>query len=175
MTDAERQSRENFYKNIAWIIDGSEFKNNFDIYHRLPNPHSEIAQDIVWVKAKRNLNGANYGLFFRLSEARAENPGIVKSKVRSGTIYDIRELQASLDESYNGYHQFDWVRPRKTWLDSRHPVYIDFGGENLVRLCMYDESELSCIQYVSKKKFLHDALNESRAVDIATRFYPLPL
>lgn len=74
MTDDERISREDFYKNLVWVIDGSVFKDNFDIYHMLPNPESELAKDLVWNKAKRHMNGANNGLFFRVSEAREDDP-----------------------------------------------------------------------------------------------------
>jgi len=38
MTDAERLSREYFYKNLVWVLDGREFRHNFDIYHPLPHP-----------------------------------------------------------------------------------------------------------------------------------------
>ncbi|URI11622.1 hypothetical protein MW290_22050 [Aquincola tertiaricarbonis] len=38
MSDVERLSREAFYKNLVWVIDGSVFKQNFDIYHPLPAP-----------------------------------------------------------------------------------------------------------------------------------------
>lgn len=69
MSDSERISREEFYKNMIWVVDGKGFKRDFDIYHMLPNPQSELAQDIVWSKAKRHMHGANAGLFFRLSEA----------------------------------------------------------------------------------------------------------
>lgn len=174
MTDAERQSREEFYGNLVWVIDGSGFKKNFDIYHGLPDPKSEIARDLVWAKAKRHMWGANNGAFFRLSEARKENPDITKSEVRSGWIHSIRDIQDEIDATYNGYHQYDWVRPRKTWLDARCPVYIDFGNDRLVKLEVYDESRLPCIRYVSKRKFVHDAMVEFNATDIATRFYPLP-
>ncbi len=67
MTDKERTSREEFYENLAWVLDGSAFSQNFDIYHKLPDPKSELAQDLAWAKAKRHMNGANRGMFFRLS------------------------------------------------------------------------------------------------------------
>lgn len=173
MTDAERQSREEFYGNLVWIVDGNGFRKNFDIYHRLPDPKSELAQDLVWGKARRRMNGANAGLFFRLSEARRDTPDVTRSKVRSGWIHSIDEIQEALDESYNGYHQYDWVRPRRTWLDAQCPVYIDFGGQFLVKLEVYDDSGLQCMRYVAKQKFVHDAMTEKSATDIATRFYPI--
>jgi aspartate carbamoyltransferase catalytic subunit len=67
MSDAERIAREEFYQNLVWIIDGREFRQNFDIYHMLPDPNSELAQDLVWEKATRPMQGATRGLFFRVS------------------------------------------------------------------------------------------------------------
>ncbi|WP_223857945.1 competence protein CoiA family protein [Salinimonas profundi] len=173
MTDAERISREEFYKNLVWVIDGSVFDDNFDIYHMLPDPRSELAQDLVWSKAKRHMHGANTGIFFRLSEAIEEDPEVTKATLRGGGIHGIYGIEEEIKETYNGYHQYDWVRPRKTWLDANCPVYIDFGDEYLIKLEIYDESGLNCIRLVSKLKFVHDAMTESEAQDIATRFYPI--
>ena len=174
MTDAERISREYFYQNLVWVINGTGFRDNFDIYHILPNPDSDLAGDLVWYKAKRHLNGANNGLFFRLSEAREDDSEITKASLRGVLqIHSIHEIEDHLKLSYNGYHRYDWVRPRKTWLDSNCPVYIDFGDAFLVKLCIYDSSNLKCVRLVSKRKFLHDAMVEKNARDIATRFYPI--
>lgn len=172
LSDAERKSRDEFYGNIVWVIDGSPFRKNFDIYHCLPDPKSDIAQDLVWAKAKRHMNGANAGLFFRLSEALAVNPNITRAEVCSGLIHSIGEIRDALNASYNGFHQYDWVRPRKTWLEACVPVYIDFGTESLVKLETYDDSGLRCARYVAKRKFVHDAMTETRATEIGTRFYP---
>jgi len=173
MTDKERISREDFYQNMVWVIDGSLFKDNFDVYHMLPDPGSVIAEDIVWAKAKRHMNGANNGIFYRLSEASKDKPQVKKEELKWGWIHSLRDIKEEIEASYSGYHQYDWVRPRKTWLDSKSPVYIDFGDEFLVRLKVYDESKLNCIRYVSKRKFLHDVMVENNAKDIATRFYPI--
>ncbi len=172
MTDAERISREEFYGNLVWVVDGSSFCQNFDIYQGLPAPNSEVAKDLIWVKAKRHT--ANAGWFFRLSEARQENPHITKAEVQSGRLHNIHDIQDQVNQSYNGYHQYDWVRPRKIWLDAQCPVYIDFGNDYLVKLEIYDESGLACIRYVTKRKFVHDVMVETHASTIATRFYPLP-
>jgi hypothetical protein len=175
MTDAERISREAFYKNLVWVIDGRGFRDNFDIYHLLPDPSSELAQDLVWSKATRSMQGAARGLFFRVSEGRKDYPGedISKATLSFGEIHSLRELQTEIERAYRGHHQYDWVRPRRTWLDATCPVYIDFGDEHLVRLEIYDESSLPCIRYVSKRKFVHDVMVETDAGAIATRFYPI--
>ena len=84
MTDAERKARENFYKNLVWVIDGRGFRDNFDLYHLLPAPESQIAKDLVWFKAKRHMQGANHGAFFRWSEYLQDHPGSPKAAVTSG-------------------------------------------------------------------------------------------
>jgi competence protein CoiA len=173
ITDAERQAREDFYGNLVWVVDGSEFRQNFDIYHGLPDPRSELARDLVWRKARRHMNGANAGIFLRLSDAHDYSPGIKKSELKSGRMYGIQEIQDEVDKEYRGHHQYDWVRPRKTWLDARCPVYIDFGDDWLAKIETYDESGLSCIRLVAKRKFIHDVMNEVWAKDIASRFYPI--
>ena len=48
MTDAERESRESFYGNLLWILDGSPFKKSFHLGCMLPDPDSEGVEDIVW-------------------------------------------------------------------------------------------------------------------------------
>jgi len=173
MTDLERQSRETFYGNLVWVIDGRGFRDNFDIYHMLPDPRAEVAQDVVWSKAQRHMNGANAGMFFRWSEARQERPGITKDQVTFGWIHGLRDIQTEVEQAYRGHHQYDWVRPRQTWLDASCPVYIDFGDDRLVKLEIYDESGLRCIRLVSRRKFVHDVMTETEATAIATRFYPI--
>jgi hypothetical protein len=173
ITDVERLSREAFYGQLVWIVDGLGFRKNFDIYHMLPDPKSEMAKDIVWGKAQRHLNGAIHGLFFRWSEAREENPGIAKGDVRSGLIHSIEEIRDALEACYNGYHQYDWVKPRRAWLESGSPVYIDFGEETLVKLDIYDDSDLRCIRRVGKREFIRNVMVESDARNIDRRLEPI--
>ncbi|MEM4986653.1 competence protein CoiA family protein [Collimonas sp. H4R21] len=173
MTDAERISRESFYGNLVWVIDGSTFRKNFDIYHLLPDPTSNFAQDLIWSKATRSMQGAARGLFFRLSEALLENPNATRATLKSGWIHGIHEIEEQVNQAYRGHHQYDWVRPRRTWLDAKCPVYIDLGDNLLARLEIYDETGLHCIRLISKRKFIHDAMTELSADAIASRFYPL--
>jgi competence protein CoiA len=173
MTDAERLSREAFYQNLIWIVDGRDFRRNFDIYHLLPHPASELAQDLVWIKATRPMKGAARGIFFRLSEGLQDDPEATKATLRHGWMHGIHEIEAEVNQAYRGHHQYDWVKPRRTWLDATCPVYIDLGDDLLARLETYDESGLPCVYLVAKQKLVHDAMTEKLATAIATRFYPL--
>ncbi len=166
MSDAERISREVFYKNLVWIIDGSVFVKNFDIYHPLPDPESELGKDAVWIKAKRGMEGANRGLFIRLSEAILEDPQATKARCSGGFYCYFRDVEQELLETYIGHHQFDWVRPRSTWLDAKCPVYIDFGCPYLVRIDTYDESGLRCIRLVVKNDLVQELHLRDRMTDL---------
>lgn len=170
ITDTERLSRESFYRNLVWVVDGSGFRGNFDIYHSLPDPTSELAKDLVWIKATRPMRGAAAGIFLRLSE----NPQETRATLRFGRVRGLDEIIEDVNRAYRGHHQYDWIRPRRTWLDATCPVYIDFGDDWLAKLEIYDESGLRCIRLVSKQKFVHDAMTETEAAAIATRFYPIP-
>lgn len=169
MTDAEREAREAFYGNLIWVVDGRPFKDNFDLFHFLPAPNSQVAKDIVWFQAKRGMHGSNAGLFWRLSE----NPGIVPGSNSMVQIRSYREIAEEVEAAYCGHQQYDWVRPRRGWLDSNCPVYLDFGEDWMLRLDNYGDSQLRCVFRVSKRKFLHDVMTETRARDVATRFYAI--
>lgn len=164
MTDAERQSREEFYQNLVWIVDGRGFRNNFDLYHLLPDPDNGEAKDLVWYKAARGMHGANNGIFWRISENPNHGSGGMVE------IHGLHKVQ-HLIETYRGHQQYSWVKPRRTWLDAQCPVYIDFGDEWLFQLQRYGFNKLECVYRVAKRKFLHDAMVETKACDIATRFY----
>lgn len=165
ISDRERLSREQFYQNLVWIVDGRGFQDRFDIYHMLPDPTSGLAKDLVWFKAKRGLLGANDGMFWR----RSENPGRVAGSRDLIMVHSLREIEADLKATYIGHHQFDWERPHGTWLDASCPVYIDFGRNYLVRLETYDSSGLRCVRIISKQKFLYDVMIETSAHSIASQ------
>lgn len=160
-------------RNLVWVVDGSGFRQNFDLYHMLPDPRSKFAEDIVWVKAKRPLKGAAGGLFFSVSESRQYCPDATKTNMRGGIYRSLSDIKMRVEKEYRGHHQYDWVRPRRTWLDATCPVYLDFGEVWLVRLETYDETGLQCARLVSKRKFVHDVMVETTAANIASRFYPI--
>lgn len=173
MTDQEKLSREAFYGNLVWVLDGSTFRDNFQIHHMLPDPTSATAQDLIWIPAGPRLHGANGGIFLRLSECLKENPTVTKATARGGWMHFLRDIEPEVVEAYRGHHQYVWVRPRRTWLEATHPVYIDFGEDWLARLDTYDESGLLCLFRVAKHKFLNDAMADIDARAIGIRYYPL--
>ena len=53
MTDSERKSREAFYDNLIWVVDGRSFKNRFHLGCMLPDPNADGFEDIVWFHQSR--------------------------------------------------------------------------------------------------------------------------
>jgi competence protein CoiA len=170
MSDEERISREKFYKNLVWIVNGEKFNKNFDIYHCLPNPDLEIAKDLVWYKSIRSQLGSTSGMFWK----RSENPNIEAIPGAMVLAHFLSELKNDTKNSPSDYFQYDWIRPRSTWLEGACPVYMDFGDEYLVLLEKYPhQKSLSCVRLISKKLFIHNAKIKDSANDLASRFLEL--
>lgn len=187
MTDKERESREAFYRNLVWIVDGRAFRKSFHLGCMLPDPSLGGFEDMVWFQcAKAAYQYSREPIsncvpsFWLISEAEKDYPGLTKANIAtaipSGRLvraHPEQEVKEQVMANYRGHHQFYWTRPRRMWLDAECPVYIDFGEECLYRLQEYDETRRMCVQLVAKRKLIHDAMVEERAVDIATRFYPI--
>ena len=125
------------------------------------------------------MNSANtVSPFWRISEERKQCPDLTKENIGSvsGSLvlvlngYEIRDQALA---NYLGHHQFHRTRPRRTWFDAKCPVYFDFGDEVICQLVEYNNTRECRVRIVAKRKLIHDAMVESRANDIATRFYPI--
>ena len=186
MTDGERESREAFYGNLIWIVDGRSFSNRFHLGWLLPDPAANAFADIVWFQQPRDAfrhssESADWvSPFWRISRERKHFPDLTKENIE--TVMPLHSLVLSHNgedvedqilADYRGHHQFYWIRPRRTWFDAKCPVYIDFGEEVLYQLVEYDDRLGLCVRLVAKRKLIHDAMVEDRAEDIATRFYPI--
>ena len=189
MTDQERESREAFYRNLVWILDGRGFQSRFEVLEKLPDPDSEISRKLVWwpvlPRRPRHLFRSPWeriAPFVRLSDIVDVHPEFTKASMRdtgelpSGILVwssDHWKLEDEIKAHCIGHHRFYWTRPRRTWLDARCPVYLDFGDEILWRIETYDETGMKCVRPIAKRKLVHDVMVERRAEDIATRFYPI--
>lgn len=166
MSDQERISREEFYQEMVWVINGTSFRKNFDLYHRLPNPDSDLAKDKKWSKSTREMRGASTGMYTKPSMNR---PNDTMAQMFSTT--DIRE---QIYENYTGHHQYDWIKPRATWLDANCPVFIDFGDDFLLRLVLYGEFNLPAIQSISKASFIEHIGSATKVENFVAEHYELP-
>ncbi len=186
MSDSERESREAFYGNLIWIVDGRSFQKRFHLGWILPDPNADGFEDIIWSHQTRDSilrsveSTGTVSQFWRISAERKYYPDLTRENIRATMAPNHLVLAHKGDDisdrvfaNYLGHHQFHWTSPRRTWFDARCPVYIDFGEEVLYQLLLYDDQVGHCVRIVTKQKLIHDAMVENRAEDIATRFYPI--
>lgn len=167
MTDAERSSRELFYKNLVWIVDARTFGARFALHHVLPDPSLEWAKDLAWVRVNSapTAHGAN-GMYFKFSLIAQD-----KEKWPEGNMHQVFSLDRIRDQvegAYIGHHQYHWKRPHVTWLNSKCPVYLDFGTDLMVRLETYPVGNLPCVRLISKDRLIGDLLTVERASNVCS-------
>ena len=186
MTDTERESREAFYGDLIWIVDGRSFEKRLHLGWMLPDPNAKGFEDIVWFRQPRDAirrsadSTDTVSPFWRISEERKRYPDLTRENIGSVMpssslvlFHNGNDIRDQVLANYLGHHQFHWTRPRRTWFDAKCPVYFDFGNELLCQLVEYDDRLQLCVRLVAKRKLIHDAMVESCARDIATRFYPI--
>ena len=170
MSESEMLSRENFYGKMMWIVNGEKFKNNFTILGKLPDPKSEIAQQVrfpVGIRHEGNQpkNAHERSITFGRFHLRNENPDyekMLKSELSPPYYLMIKmpcpeedhRVRKDIEVSYVGHHVFMWKNPRSVWFESTKPVFIDFGGDELWRLMYYDTTGLKCVKKVSKTSLI---------------------
>lgn len=164
MSDSERRSRESFYKNLVWVVNGAPFQQNFEICHRLPDPTEEVANDLVWYPAQPGMLGTIDGMCWR----RSENPHYNDTPHQLVKLLSWQDRDRIVEETYRGHHQFTWLRPRGGWLDAVCPVFFDFGGSCLWRLERYDTRGLRSVRAVAKAAFIADVMSLSEAAKVGS-------
>ena len=161
----ELRSREAFYNNLVWMVNGEHFERRFRIWGApLPNPQDPSFEDIVFIPSDTENSCRG---FWR----KSENPefGVTTDMVE---LHSTRMMEAAIGRSYIGHHHFSWTRPHVAWLEAKCPVLIDFGGDVLWRIESY-KNRFLCVRAIARRKVLHDIRNEGNAMDLASRFYPI--
>jgi hypothetical protein len=135
MQTEELRSRENFYGQVIWVVNGEKFRDNYTVLDRLPDPKAEFAEDLVFHQQSLNKPYFCYG-------RKDRNPDASES-YRMGWILSPDELgeegiQQLIDEAYSGYHWFDWKHRREVWFASKQPVLLDLvvPGNMLAEFCI---------------------------------------
>jgi hypothetical protein len=140
MSSEEMQSREAFYDRMIWVVDGMPFSKQFTLLtETLPSPSAEISKDIRFVKENPNI-------FWRISDGDSFR-----------TLFEMhsrKEIEDEIQRTYEGHHFYKWKYRKRIWLEAKAPVFIDFGGDELLRLKTYGESRLHCVQKVEKRRLV---------------------
>lgn len=143
----ELKSRESFYGNMIWIVNGQNFKSRFKILDCLPNPEIKKFDQYRFLERTNKSAGAFYTTPFTYEG--------------SFPIYSLVDLESEIKANYVGHNLYHWTNPRKVWFHSTKKVFLDLGDENLYELVNY-KNYLPCIKKWKKIVFINRALNPKR-------------
>ncbi|EGQ8234446.1 hypothetical protein GWA11_22195 [Vibrio parahaemolyticus] len=143
MSEVELISRESFYKNMIWVVNGESFKSNFRLGAKLPNPLQKRTHDFC-IQSKPF--DENYFMYFRHSDKKLDSKLV--------EYFSSLDMHDFIESNYAGHHNFEWSRPRYIWFKATKPVYLDFGEGWLARLARFNPNSCHCVQLVSKRNFI---------------------
>lgn len=146
----ELLSRNNFYKKLIWVVNAQGFKNKIKLNVTIPNPRSPIMAPF------------NFGVSY---EGLASVPRYyVKEDLQHGLIIYSRglndeQLKAIADcqkSSPEIYWLFNWSHKRRSWLNSKAPVFLDFGEDILYWIRKREQigTALFYLQCIKKADFI---------------------
>lgn len=164
MSQAECQSREAFYDNMIWVVDGKPFASRFHLHHILPDPSLEWAQDLRWFHAHQPPRYGANGMYHRYSLIAKDKEIWPEGDMHE--VFSLHHREGDFEAAYVGHHQYFWQRPHSTWLDAKKPVYLDFGDEFLLRLERYPIGPLPCVRKVDRAQLVSELLTCVSADDI---------
>jgi len=118
ITLAELQSREKFYPNLIWVLNGTKFKG-FKILKHLPDVDDPKLDEFEFCH-RANLT------MVRKRDLLLE---IEKPKVLTFHHPELRNISLTAH-----YFSFRWLNPHRVWYEAKCPIVIDFGGYFLYQL-----------------------------------------
>lgn len=118
MSLAELKSREAFYPNLVWVLNGKKFKG-FKILKHLPDVDDPKLSDFEFChRANLTMVRKNDVIF-----------GVEKPKILTFHHPELRDIPLT---SY--YYSFCWRHPHRAWYEAKCPIIIDLGGHFLYQL-----------------------------------------
>jgi competence protein CoiA len=142
MSLGELRSRESFYGDMIWIVNGRKFIDQFFIQARIPPPEWSEAHGLFGF---HSWWGSGDSIMFF-----AESDGSTPSETDgSGRVRENRHMEF-LDGIFKGHYLFEWKQPRTVWYDATKPVYFDFGGDGLWQLLTYNKHGQRCVRLIPK-------------------------
>jgi hypothetical protein len=115
---AELRSREVFYPNLIWVVNGTKFKG-FKVLKHLPDV-DDIKLSEFEFSHTSNLT------MVRKSEVLSGNP---KPRVMTFHHPELRTIPLTAH-----YYSFRWLHPHRVWYEAKCPIIIDLGGYFLYQL-----------------------------------------
>lgn len=137
---AELQSREAFYPNLVWVINGKKFKG-FKILKHLPAvDHPKLAEFEFSHTANLTM--------VRKSEI---GQGLAKPQILTFHHPELCDIPLT-----SNLYSFTWRHPHKVWYEANCPLIFDFGGYFLYQLKQRQQlsGAYAYLQMIPKKDFI---------------------
>lgn len=142
MSEAELKSREDFYGDMIWVINGRNLAKNIKLRAMLPDPLHESMEDI----SIHSSNHKTHFVYSFISEYRGPNELV--------EIHSSDKIDGIIKSTHVGHFLFDWKRPRYVWFKATKPVYLDFGQGVIWQLMRFNNYSSFCIKACIKNDFL---------------------
>ena len=149
----EMKSRENFYKNMIWIVNAEKFKNNIKIGHKLPSPDSNFSRDIIFHNRTKYDDGTDLKkALWHLKSETTPRGFLVNAHFTTSN----PQVIIDVEKNYKGDHFFHWKRPRIVWFNSNVSVFFDFGEDSIWQLNLNHPNapRQGVMKRFSKEKFI---------------------
>lgn len=137
---AELLSREAFYPNLVWVLNGSKFKG-FKVLKHLPDV------DDPKLAAFEFCHKANLTMV-RKSDVLL---GLETPKVMTFHHPELRDIPLT-----SHYYSFRWSNPHRVWYEAKCPIIIDLGGYFLYQLKQRKQSngDYAYLHMIPRKDFI---------------------
>lgn len=137
---AELRSREAFYPNLIWIVNGAKFKG-FKVLKHLPDV------DDPKLKAFEFCHKANLTMVRKVDVLS----GLEKPRVMTFHHPELRNIALT-----SHYYSFRWSNPHRVWYEAKCPIIIDLGGYFLYQLKQRQQSngDYAYLHMIPRKDFI---------------------
>ena len=129
----ELRSREAFYPNLVWVVNGIKFKG-FKILKHLPDVDDHTLLDFEFLH-RSNLTMVRKG----------------ETKVMTFHHPELRSIPLT-----SHYYSFRWSHPHRVWYEAKCPIIIDLGGYFLYQLKQRKQSngDYAYLHMIPRKDFV---------------------
>ncbi|GGI29135.1 competence protein CoiA family protein [Pedobacter mendelii] len=141
---AEMQSREAFYPNMIWILNGKKFKG-FKILKNLPHPDDLKLVDYEFCNS-------DHLSMVRKADVLA---GFIKPKVLNFYHPEIKCVAIS-----SNFYHFCWKKPHAVWFSAKAPIIVDLGGYFLYKMRIRKQlsGDFPYLEMINRKTFIEKYL-----------------
>ncbi|WP_240615283.1 competence protein CoiA family protein [Pedobacter paludis] len=152
ITLAELESREAFYPNLIWILNGKKFKG-FRILKNLPDVDHPRLMDYEFCHS-------DHLSMVRKSEVAM---GMIKPKILNFYHPEIKGIPFT-----SHYYSFCWKQPHSVWFSAKSPIIVDLGGHFLYQLKKREQlsGDYAYLQMMTRKSFIDQYLILDRSCKI---------